>query len=678
MKGPPTWQAIYWKRNEKQHGPGANLPEAHSSFVRSLRQLLLPLASLKLTVALFAMAIFIVFTGTLAQIDKDIWEVMGDYFRTPVAWIELQVFVPRSMHVPGGFYFPGGFAIGLAMLVNLVAAHSLRFTIQARGIRLAAGLAAAALGVGMTWLVIVSGSNSEGLQSVPLVSWATLWMWCKVGLAGIWIALMYCLWRIDPKRTLDRSLLAVATISLGALLGWLLFRANDAALGDSSMRILWQLIKGGLASLVLLGGCALLFRKRAGIVLLHAGVALMMANELVVYSLHAEGQMTIAEGQSIDYVEDTRTVELAVIDHSDPDNDVVVVVPETIVRGGEVIRHDALPFDIQVVEYFPNSGIRRVRPGEENPATEGIGRSYVAEEARHTAGADTDGQVDTAAAYVRLTAKNAAANSLGTHMLAVPRWLQVNDKAFEFLGVDTVNVGGHPYDIALRFRRNYKPYSLRLKDVRFDKYMGTETAKNYSSEVHLVDPSRHVDRDVKIWMNNPLRFAGETFYQSGFHVRPNSFVECTVLQVVKNTGWMIPYVACMIVAAGMLAQFSVVLLRFLNRRSSGEVASTAPASPGAAADRSGRVSVAMRGVNPAGGGARVWLDRLFPCAVVLLCAGWLVSKAVPPRAADDTFHFEEFGKLPLVYQGRVKPFDTLGAELSARDQRSRDVRRQFR
>ena len=35
---------------------------------------------------------------------------------------------------------------------------------------------------------------------------------------------------------------------------------------------------------------------------------------------------------------------------------------------------------------------------------------------------------------------------------------------------------------------------------------------------------------------------------------------------MTNTGWMIPYVACMLVATGMLAQFSITLLRFVRRR----------------------------------------------------------------------------------------------------------------
>src|SRR5262249_8629823 len=82
---------------------------------------------------------------------------------------------------------------------------------------------------------------------------------------------------------------------------------------------------------------------------------------------------------------------------------------------------------------------------------------------------------------------------------------------------------------------------------------------------------RQVDREVHIWMNNPLRFAGETFYQSSYDRDPRTGIEVTGLQVVSNTGWMIPYVSCMIVGVGMLFQFSVTLLRFLNRRDAADV-----------------------------------------------------------------------------------------------------------
>ena len=56
-------------------------------------------------------------------------------------------------------------------------------------------------------------------------------------------------------------------------------------------------------------------------------------------------------------------------------------------------------------------------------------------------------------------------------------------------------------------------------------------------------------------MNNPLRFAGETFYQSNYGRDARTGIEYTGLQVVTNTGWRIPYVSCMMMAVGMLAQF---------------------------------------------------------------------------------------------------------------------------
>src|SRR5207253_1285042 len=132
---------------------------------------------------------------------------------------------------------------------------------------------------------------------------------------------------------------------------------------------------------------------------------------------------------------------------------------------------------------------------------------------------------------------------------------------------EKVTVGDKTYDVALRFKRTYKPYSVRLLDVRKDDYLGTNTVRNYSSEIRLVDTSRDIDFKRNIWMNNPLRFAGETFYQQGYSLDPQSGTESTTLQVVTNGGWMIPYVACMIVGTGMWSHFGLVLLRFLNRGS---------------------------------------------------------------------------------------------------------------
>jgi cytochrome c biogenesis protein ResB len=125
-----------------------------------------------------------------------------------------------------------------------------------------------------------------------------------------------------------------------------------------------------------------------------------------------------------------------------------------------------------------------------------------------------------------------------------------------------LKVGDTSWDTCLRFERTYKPYRITLKDFRFERYEGTETPKDFSSFVRLTDPENRVDRDVRIWMNNPLRYRGDTLYQASW----DSATEAgTVLQVVTNSGWMIPYVSCMIVAVGLLGQFLLHLGGFLRK-----------------------------------------------------------------------------------------------------------------
>ncbi len=50
---------------------------------------------------------------------------------------------------------------------------------------------------------------------------------------------------------------------------------------------------------------------------------------------------------------------------------------------------------------------------------------------------------------------------------------------------------------------------------------------------------------------------------------------------------------------------------------------------------------------------------LVPVLVVVLCAIYLMKTAWIPGHADGTADLDAFGRLPVVYQGRVKPFDTL-------------------
>jgi hypothetical protein len=410
-----------------------------------LRKTLTLLASLRLTVCLFALAVLLVFFGTLAQVDEGILTVLHNYFRTWWAWIPFQVFVrfgqvflnfPKTMSVPGSFPFFGGWLIGGLLLTNLLAAHAIRFQ--------------------LTW-------------------------------------------------------------------------------------------------------------RRSGILLLHSGLVVMMVSEFVTGMLAVEGQMPIQQGSSSNFLQNVNVPELVIIDPSDRKADDVIAIPASLLRKGGLIQHPELPFDVEVVHYMVNSALRPVQASSENKAAAGDGLRLMAIQRPEASGTSSE-ESDMPSAYVTFKKKDTG-ESLGTYLVSL--WypvylLQGEPQILLRFGYwpQQVACDGKKYDVLLRYQRTYKPYTIYLKEFRHDRYLGTDTPRNYSSDIRLVDPTRNEDRDVHIAMNEPLRYLGETFYQSSF--LPGD--QGTVLQVVRNPGWLMPYISCAMVSLGMLVHFGMHLVSFLRRR----------------------------------------------------------------------------------------------------------------
>ncbi|MEX2027865.1 MAG: cytochrome c biogenesis protein ResB, partial [Pirellulaceae bacterium] len=501
------------------------------------------------------------------------------------------------------------------------------------------GLLVTFVGVGLTVFVIFSGQAAQGLQGVPSFvteefGWTPIWSAIKYGLlpASIISTIATSLALVFVKRRTIEGMLVGAIALLLFGLGVLLWAIIPGfRLDDSALRILWQLLQGGLAAIVLLVGCLLAFKQRGGIVVLHAGVGLLIVGMFYVAYFAVEEQMTIEEGEASSEAVDIRHVELAIVDRSPKEHDAVAAVPRTRLQEGKRLSDKTLPFDVQLVKYLPNSSRDRpLNPGEPTPATQGFGKFVTVEPRRIGAGADTGGAVDVASAFVRFLDRKSG-DDLGTYLLS--QW---------WTKPQQVKLGAKSYEVQLRFKTAIKPYEITLKDVRKDDYMGTDTPMNYSSEIRLKDERYDVDRTIKIWMNNPLRYAGETFYQTSYFFDPRTRKESTTLSIVTNTGWMMPYLACMIVGIGLLAHFWIVLVRFLRRLMAGELKGGDGASAGRPrgdivdAQIVSPVEPARRPGKPGKGGRRrepvvAKIDRpalsmasiIAPGIAVLLVAGWL-------------------------------------------------------
>ena len=97
-----------------------------------------------------------------------------------------------------------------------------------------------------------------------------------------------------------------------------------------------------------------------------------------------------------------------------------------------------------------------------------------------------------------------------------------------------------------------------------EKYAGTDIPKNFASRLRLQTEDTHEDREVLIYMNNPLRFSGLTFYQASFDPSND---HNTILQIVRNPSWVLPYVSCILMALGLIVQFGIHLVGFVRKRS---------------------------------------------------------------------------------------------------------------
>jgi hypothetical protein len=286
--------------------------------------------------------------------------------------------------------------------------------------------------------------------------------------------------------------------------------------------------------------------RKLGIHLIHAGLIVMLAGGLFTDLLAVESHMRLTNGETKNYSEDTRR---------DPEFDQVTAIPETVLRHKRIIEHPSLPFQIVVRNFFQNSRLQVVNEtenGAQTIADRGVGAQVSVQPLlRATAPA----QQNVATAVIEIIPIDLAS---GTTQISLGRWL-VSDA----LGApQTFSWMNRTWQLVMRPERYYRPYSVTLQKFTHEKYAGTEIPKNFSSRVTLIDPERSVDRDVLIYMNHPLRYRGETFYQAGFQKDDSA----TILQVVHNPSFIAPYVACVIVAAGLLVQFGFHLVGFSRKR----------------------------------------------------------------------------------------------------------------
>jgi len=359
--------------------------------------------------------------------------------------------------------------------------------------------------------------------SIILIFWATLAQ-VKLGIWGVQEKFFHTLFVLE---TIPGTAIPVPVFPGGYFLGGLLL-INLVAAHIYRFKLEW---------------------KKAGIQLTHLGLILLLVGELITSLMQVESNMRLEEGGTMHYSESYRNNELAILDTTNPEFNEVVAIPEAVLSDGGSIQHPKLPFQIRIRDYHPNAALQlrdQVPGAAPSPATAGIGPRVAVTPLRLTYKQD---ERNAPAAHIEFVGPE---GTLGTWLVSP---LLSAPQKFDY--------AGRTWELTLRFKRYYHPFAITLLDFSHDKYPGTDIPKNFSSRIRLKTDDGRGDREVLIFMNNPLRHAGLTFYQASFEKGDT----VSILQVVRNPGWVLPYVSCVMMGLGLLVQFSIHLFGFVRKRS---------------------------------------------------------------------------------------------------------------
>ena len=291
---------------------------------------------------------------------------------------------------------------------------------------------------------------------------------------------------------------------------------------------------------------------KCGIFLIHSGLILLLISELMTDILAVESQMPVDEGGTSNYSQGFRENELVFIDRSHPEHDSVHAIPASLLKPGKRINVPNTPLSIRTVRYHGNAEIGRATSGSpaESIATRGaaVRMGIIVNPKPETYSED---EINTVTAFVEVIKGE---DSLGTWLVS-----NVMDERFP---PQMVDAGDRSFEIALRFTRHYYPFEIELIDFKHEKYPGTEVPFNFSSEVKVTHQDSTKNQKALIYMNHPLRYEGLTFFQASFANQDKT----SIFQVVRNPGWLLPYLSVLLMGLGMCAQFGMHFFKLLGKQ----------------------------------------------------------------------------------------------------------------
>jgi hypothetical protein len=306
--------------------------------------------------------------------------------------------------------------------------------------------------------------------------------------------------------------------------------------------------------------------KKAGILMSHFGIIFMIVAGGVAQLKEERGVMMLSETENsvfpktADYAQafTETTVEITEV------KDGKLVGPVQFVKDayyldlkGEMVRTvqlPKLPFDLEFQGYVQNAkpmSASAMAPTRGEPIVDGwylFGREP-----------NKETEIDTPGVHARVRAKDGKKGEV--FLLAV-----------ESRAPYTVTADGRTFIVRMDKRVWPVPFQVRLEDARSEYHPNTSRPKVFESDIVRIEDGR--ESKVFIEMNEPMRYAGYTFFQRTMMNGPSGGDrEATIsgFEVVRNPADKWPEYSIYVVGLGLCLHFLMKLWGFLFRNKSNPV-----------------------------------------------------------------------------------------------------------
>jgi ResB-like family len=272
----------------------------------------------------------------------------------------------------------------------------------------------------------------------------------------------------------------------------------------------------------------------SGLLITHLGLILYFIAAFMIFHVSQESNVHLAEGEGTNVSTSYHDWEIAYWKEGGPERQVSAIDAGSF-KPGFRLPIENKDFTLTVNEFYPNS------------------------DAFNDPAAKKETAILNAAGITLLTGKPIAKEK-EQNIAGASFNLRFDNKSYDLIlyGAESqptpVTIAGKDYNFILRHKRYPLPFTIRLDHFKAEFHPGTELAKSYESLVTVTTGT--LERQVRIYMNNPLRYKDYTVYQASYDTG-NTGKQSSTLAVVKNYARVLPYIACFTVFFGLALHFLI-------------------------------------------------------------------------------------------------------------------------